>query len=118
MSQTCGVCSAVLNHGTELELGVCARCRYPKEKAPMRYAWAYGSDFKELSERVDAENAQGQHAICPLHGCSVVSRNVNGVWQWVHENGRKSEMTPLYRKEFEAAALRRSRLTSDEKSRH
>ena len=56
----------------------------------MMYAWAIDQDDKtDLSQRIDAREHHNEIAECPLHGCTVVSRERNGVWQWVHENSRK-----------------------------
>jgi hypothetical protein len=51
----------------------------------MMYAWAIGEkDRTNLAKRIRADQHQGQEAVCPLHGCRVLSHFFNGVWQWVH----------------------------------
>ena len=53
----------------------------------MQYAWPIGQDDKtDLRNRILADDHHGELAECPLHGCTVISRKRNSVWQWVHEN--------------------------------
>ena len=53
----------------------------------MMYAWPIDTEDKtDLSKRIDARDHHNEIAECPLHGCTVISRQRNGVWQWCHEN--------------------------------
>lgn len=53
----------------------------------MMYAWPIDADDKtDLSRRIDARDHPNELAECPLHGCTVISRKRNDIWQWVHEN--------------------------------
>ena len=54
------------------------------------YAWKVGeTDKSNLRNRIDARDHHNEIAECPLHGCTVVSRLINEVWQWTHERGCK-----------------------------
>lgn len=55
----------------------------------MMYAWPMCQDDKgDLSKRIRADEHPHETAKCPLHGCVVASKLVNGVWQWVHTGKR------------------------------
>ena len=52
----------------------------------MQYAWPIGQNNKtDLGQRICADDHHNEVAECPLHGCTVISRKRNGIWQWVHE---------------------------------
>lgn len=54
----------------------------------MMYAWPCQEvDRTNLDNRIDAEEHQNEEGVCPLHGCAVVSKFVNGIWQWMHKAG-------------------------------
>lgn len=51
----------------------------------MRFAWLLNEDDRsDLSRRIKAEDYPGGMGSCPCCGMMVVSREVGGVWQWVH----------------------------------
>lgn len=51
----------------------------------MQLAWSlFDKDRSDPKQRIRAEDHPGERAVCPLHGCAVVSRQVGGIWQWIH----------------------------------
>ena len=51
----------------------------------MLYAYPQGwTGPPDPSKRIRADEHQGAMGVCPLHGCTVMSRVRNGIWQWVH----------------------------------
>lgn len=50
------------------------------------YAWSTKeTDRLDLNKRIDATEHQGKEGVCPSCNNLVVSKFVNGIWQWVHK---------------------------------